>query len=70
MLQAVKSSAWKVVAASLLAGEVLAPLLMGVQARPPFAPEQIGTLVAPLFVWGGCVFGASMRTLGLPRRAS
>ena len=59
MLQLVKSSAWKVVAASLGAGEVIAPLLMGVQARPPFAPGQLGAVIAyALCAAGWLAFGA------------
>ncbi|HEX6040084.1 hypothetical protein [Longimicrobium sp.] len=45
MLQAVKSSVWKGAAAGVLAGEVLAPVLLAAQSRPPVAPDQIVPLV-------------------------
>ena len=53
MLQAVRSSAWKVVAASMVAGQVLSPVLMGVQGRPPFEPGQL-----PVLALTGLVVGA------------
>lgn len=53
MLQAVKSATWKVIAASMVAGQVLSPVLMSAHGRPPFAPEQLGFLVVAGLVLGG-----------------
>lgn len=58
MIQAVKSATWKVFAASMLAGQILSPVLMGAQVRPPFSVEQLLVMVVTgLFVGAWVLFG-------------
>jgi hypothetical protein len=56
MLQALRSATWKVISAGMLAGQALSSVLMGVQGRPPFAPEQLGLVIAAGFVASARVF--------------
>lgn len=70
MIRSLKSATWKVFGASMLAGQLAAPALMGVQVRPPFTPELLGTLVFAGLVGGVWIFFGAWTWRRLPAGAT
>ncbi|HST58376.1 MAG TPA: hypothetical protein VLK84_06810 [Longimicrobium sp.] len=54
-----KSTTWKVFAASMAAGQVLSPVLASAHGHPPFTPELLGLrIVLGLFLGAWLLFSA------------